>query len=99
MYILHTCKRIGKTGLINLPKRWRVKLGFDCGELVEISLRDNAIWIYHSNRNNTENHRYISSNGNISIPSEIRKLLKINPETKVCVYVDTEENSFVLRPE
>ncbi|PAV27832.1 hypothetical protein CIL05_19990 [Virgibacillus profundi] len=98
MYCLENYKTIGKHGMINLPKKWRLKLGFNYGELVEIRLHNREIWICHTQEENTENQRYISTKGTVNIPSEIRKLLEIGADTRFRFYVTPEENAFVLVP-
>ncbi|OZU87311.1 hypothetical protein CIL03_17085 [Virgibacillus indicus] len=98
MYCLQNSKTLGRQGLINLPKKWRMQLGFYTGELVEVRMYNKAIWIRHAGNANTENQRYISAKGSITIPSEIRKLLKIKEDTRLSFYVEPEEESFVLVP-
>lgn len=98
MYCLQNSKSLGRHGLINLPKKWRIQLGFYTGELVEVRMYNQKIWIRHAENANTENQRYISEKGTITIPSEIRKLLKINEDTRLSFYVKPEEKSFVLVP-
>ncbi|WP_161603069.1 hypothetical protein [Oceanobacillus massiliensis] len=97
MHSLEKCRPINKYGLINLPKKWRSELGFDCGELVEIRLQKREIWISHL-QNDTENQRYISPHGTVAIPAEFRKILNINMDTELCLYVEPEEKAFVLTP-
>ncbi|WP_067725144.1 AbrB/MazE/SpoVT family DNA-binding domain-containing protein [Oceanobacillus damuensis] len=99
MYSLQKCKTINNHGLINLPKKWRVELGFDCGELVEIRMRRRQIWICHCQNDTTENQRYISPYGTITIPAEFRRLLDISDKTELCLYVEPEKNAFVIMPD
>ncbi|MFC4023271.1 hypothetical protein ACFOUV_05480 [Oceanobacillus longus] len=98
MYALHKCKTINNHGLINLPKKWRMELGFDCGELVEIRLEKKEIWICHFKNETTENQRYISPHGTVTIPAEFRRILNISTETELCLFVEPEVNAFVLKP-
>jgi len=97
MYFLKKCNAINKFGLVSLPKKWRVKLGFEPGTLVEIRMNKKEIWIYRSHHDETENQRYISTKGTVTIPAEFRNLLNIDAKSEMHLYVDEEKQAFVLK--
>lgn len=99
MYFLGDCKTVNKVGLINLPKKWRKKLGFENGELVEVLLKDRSIWVRHCCNKQTENQRYISEKGNVNIPAEFRRILDIGTNTDLCLYVECSQNAFIIKPD
>lgn len=89
--------KANKLGMISLPKKERIELGFTPGTLVEIHLKGEEIWIYHSRHDETKNQRNISKKGTLTIPAEFRNLLNITKKTKLSLYVHRKKQAFIMK--
>lgn len=99
MIDLKTCRRLSNNGALNLPAKWRKKLGLEIEDVVEIKLNTEGIIIQRSVENNFENTRYISSKGTITIPVELRNFLRVDKNTEYCLYVNEEDQQFIVVPQ
>lgn len=89
--------KVNKLGMISLPKKERMALDFKPGALVEIHLRGEEIWMYHSRHDETKNQRNISNKGTLTIPAEFRNLLNITRKSILLLYADKERQAFIIK--
>ncbi len=100
MIFLKNCKGLNQSGLVKLPKKWRIELGYISGNVVVVFIRKSQIVITHmEDESTTDNVRFITSNGSITIPKEIRVILGENNDALYCLYVDKVRGEFILIPE
>jgi bifunctional DNA-binding transcriptional regulator/antitoxin component of YhaV-PrlF toxin-antitoxin module len=97
MPTMYKCKNFNKTGKVLLPSKWRSQFGLLPGKLAELRYDHDQIIIERANLESTHNKRLISDNGSIHIPKELQLLLDITEEEEYCLYIDEEDESFILK--
>ncbi|RSD26993.1 hypothetical protein [Mesobacillus subterraneus] len=93
----YRCKEFNKYGLVRLPGKWRKQLNFTPGKLVDIVYKKDTLLVRKHMDSNTENTRVISSDGTITIPAEFKRLMGLTPEDEICVFVDKENECFIIK--
>lgn len=93
---IQKCKEFPKTGKIYLPKKYRTLFETDLESRVDIYYEKNRIYIEKEEPSSIYNKRYVSQEGAVKIPKEIMDTANITPEREYCLYVDEDNNRFVI---
>lgn len=93
----YKCKEFNKYGIVRLPCKWRRKFDFTPGELVDLVHKQESIIVKKHDPNSTDNSRIVSAEGTITIPAELKRIMEINPDDEICIFVDKENECFILR--
>lgn len=94
----YKCKEFNKYGIVRLPSKWRKKFDFIPGKLVDLVHKRDSIVVQRHRNNTTDNVRIISVEGTISIPAELKRLLSLTPDDEICIYIDKENECFIIKP-
>ena len=92
-----TYKDFPGSGILRIPKKIRVELGFQIVRKIEIAYEEKVIFIRRENPKSSHNKRLISENGYIKIPQEIIDIANITTEDQYYLYVDRTNNQMVLK--
>lgn len=93
----YKCKEFNKYGTVRLPCKWRNKLDFTPGSLVDLVLKNDTIVIKKHTADTTENTRVVSEEGTISIPAEFKNLMDLTPDDEICIYIDEANECFIVK--
>ncbi|MFT9599119.1 AbrB/MazE/SpoVT family DNA-binding domain-containing protein [Mesobacillus sp.] len=94
----YKCKEFNKYGIVRLPCKWRRQFDFTPGKLVDLVYKKESIIVKKHNPKSTDNSRIVSGEGTISIPAELKRLLSLTPDDEICIYIDKDNECFILKP-
>jgi bifunctional DNA-binding transcriptional regulator/antitoxin component of YhaV-PrlF toxin-antitoxin module len=92
-------KTFSNSGMITLPKQWRLRFGLIPGRLAELIYQNDSIYIKPAGKNTTNNKRYISEKGTVHIPKELRDEMGITPQVSYTLHINEEQQCFILKCE
>lgn len=93
----YKCKELNQNGIIWLPSKWRRKFDFTPGELVDLVYKGKSIIVKRHHVNSTHNARVLSEEGSVKIPHELKNLMDLTPNDDICIFVDKENECFVIK--
>ncbi|WP_108672412.1 hypothetical protein [Peribacillus acanthi] len=88
-------RHLSKTGQIFIQKRVLNQVGFNNGDYLFIYNVRESIYIENQNNNQSLN-KCILHNGRVSIPAEIRRLMKVTSETLLEIEIPEGINRIVI---
>jgi AbrB family looped-hinge helix DNA binding protein len=91
--------QLKKTGQIYIPKSFRKVIDLNVGDYINIFLDGKKIVLTNKEDYDKENKCIFSEKGTVHIPTEIRRLSRINPEEVFTVTLDEKEKRIILIPE
>ncbi|MBT2663871.1 hypothetical protein [Bacillus sp. ISL-45] len=94
----YKCKEFNKYGIVRLPCKWRRQFDFTPGKLVDLVYKQDSIIVKKHNPKSTDNSRVVSGEGTITIPAELKKLMRITPHDEICIFVDKDNKWFIIKP-
>ncbi|MFJ6414489.1 hypothetical protein ACIQLG_17040 [Terribacillus saccharophilus] len=86
-----------KSGQLTIPRNVQTLLDYEYGDYLYIYISNKYIVISKHHTNTTLN-QCVFNNNRISIPKEIRRILKITAETLLEIKVSKEKESIFINP-
>lgn len=90
-------KEFPTSGILRIPKKILIELGFHIGRRVDIAYQENVIFIRRENTQSPHNKRLISENGYIKIPKEIIDIANITLQDQYCLFMDMPNKQLVVK--
>jgi AbrB family looped-hinge helix DNA binding protein len=88
-----------KSGQIYIPNTVRKVIDFKIGDYINIFLDGKKIVLTNKEGFDKENKCTLSQKGSVHIPTEIRKLKRLNSETVFTISLDEKEQRINLIPD
>jgi AbrB family looped-hinge helix DNA binding protein len=88
-----------KSGQIYIPNAFRKVINLEIGDYINIFLEGKKIVLTNKEGFDKENKSTLSQKGTVHIPTEIRRLKRINPETIFTISLDEKEQRINLIPD
>ncbi|MGE6489761.1 hypothetical protein [Paenisporosarcina sp. NPDC076898] len=93
----YTYKDFPATGILRIPKKIQIELGFHLIRKIEIAYEEKVIFIRRENTKSSHNKRLISENGYVKIPKEIIDIANITSDDQYCLCVDELNKQMLIK--
>ncbi|WP_394189414.1 hypothetical protein [Paenisporosarcina quisquiliarum] len=90
-------KEFPTSGILRIPKKFQIELGFHIERRVDIAYQEDVIFIRRENAQSSHNKRLISKNGYLKIPKEIIEIANITLQDQYCLFMDLPNKQLIVK--